>query len=196
MDPPWRETILPPPLDSLNRHHRPAAARRAATSPHQMPAREEHMDTAPLILFAQKVSTSNRLLFADLRQLRRDILPDGIRTMTAGPPHRCGCAVNSSRAAHHSARSIPGLASFEPTLTACSAFRTFGRTRRRRVAPLREDAEGVCLVLHYNRYQPSRGISHSSPRPLKEGRAASRGSRVRLTTVTAGVAPCPRRRAA
>jgi hypothetical protein len=36
------------------------------------------MDTAPLILFARKVSASNRLLFADLRRLRRDILPDGI----------------------------------------------------------------------------------------------------------------------
>jgi hypothetical protein len=36
------------------------------------------MDTAPLTLFAQKVSASNRLLFADLRRLRRDILPDGI----------------------------------------------------------------------------------------------------------------------
>jgi hypothetical protein len=38
------------------------------------------MDTAPLTLFAQKVSASNRLLFADLRRLRRDILPDGITT--------------------------------------------------------------------------------------------------------------------
>jgi len=37
------------------------------------------MDTAPLILFAQKVSDSNRLLFADLRRLQR-ILPDGITT--------------------------------------------------------------------------------------------------------------------
>jgi hypothetical protein len=36
------------------------------------------MDTAPLTLFARKVSASNRLLFADLRRLRRDILPDGI----------------------------------------------------------------------------------------------------------------------
>jgi hypothetical protein len=36
------------------------------------------MDTAPLTLFARKVSTSNRLLFADLRRLRRDILPHGI----------------------------------------------------------------------------------------------------------------------
>jgi hypothetical protein len=36
------------------------------------------MDTAPLTLFAQKVSASNRLLFADLRRLRRDILPHGI----------------------------------------------------------------------------------------------------------------------
>jgi hypothetical protein len=36
------------------------------------------MDTAPLTLFAQKVSASNRLLFADLRRLRRDILPNGI----------------------------------------------------------------------------------------------------------------------
>jgi hypothetical protein len=43
-----------------------------------MPAREDHMDTAPLTLFARKVSASNRLLFADLRRLRRDILPDGI----------------------------------------------------------------------------------------------------------------------
>jgi hypothetical protein len=38
------------------------------------------MDTAPLTLFAQKVSASNRLLFADLRRLRRDILPNGITT--------------------------------------------------------------------------------------------------------------------
>jgi hypothetical protein len=38
------------------------------------------MDTAPLTLFAQKVSASNRLLFADLRRLRRDVLPDGITT--------------------------------------------------------------------------------------------------------------------
>ena len=38
------------------------------------------MDTAPLTLFARKVSASNRLLFADLRRLRRDILPDGIRS--------------------------------------------------------------------------------------------------------------------
>jgi hypothetical protein len=38
------------------------------------------MDTAPLTLFAQKVSASTRLLFADLRRLRRDILPDGIRS--------------------------------------------------------------------------------------------------------------------
>jgi hypothetical protein len=38
------------------------------------------MDTAPLTLFALKVSVSNRLLFADLRRLRRDILPDGITT--------------------------------------------------------------------------------------------------------------------
>ena len=38
------------------------------------------MDTAPLILFAQKVSDSNRLLFADLRRLQRDILPEGITT--------------------------------------------------------------------------------------------------------------------
>ena len=36
------------------------------------------MDTAPLILLARKISISNRLLFADLRRLRRDILPDGI----------------------------------------------------------------------------------------------------------------------
>jgi hypothetical protein len=36
------------------------------------------MDTAPLTLFARKVSASNRLLFADLRRLRRDILPAGI----------------------------------------------------------------------------------------------------------------------
>jgi hypothetical protein len=36
------------------------------------------MDTAPLTLFARKVSTSNRLLFADLRRLRRDVLPNGI----------------------------------------------------------------------------------------------------------------------
>src|SRR5918993_899208 len=36
------------------------------------------MDTASLILFARKVSASNSLLFADLRRLRRDILPDGI----------------------------------------------------------------------------------------------------------------------
>jgi hypothetical protein len=38
------------------------------------------MDTAPLTLFARKVSASNRLLFADLRRLRRDILPNGITT--------------------------------------------------------------------------------------------------------------------
>lgn len=38
------------------------------------------MDTAPLLLFARKVLTSNRLLFADLRRLQRDILPDGIKT--------------------------------------------------------------------------------------------------------------------
>ena len=38
------------------------------------------MDTAPLTLFARKVSASNRLLFADLRRLRRDILPEGITT--------------------------------------------------------------------------------------------------------------------
>jgi hypothetical protein len=38
------------------------------------------MDTAPLTLFAQKVSASNRLLFADLRRLRRDVLPNGITT--------------------------------------------------------------------------------------------------------------------
>jgi hypothetical protein len=36
------------------------------------------MDTAPLTLFARKVSASNRLLFADLRRLRRDVLPNGI----------------------------------------------------------------------------------------------------------------------
>ena len=36
------------------------------------------MDTAPLTLFALKVSASKRLLFADLRRLRRDILPNGI----------------------------------------------------------------------------------------------------------------------
>ena len=38
------------------------------------------MDTAPLILFAQKVSANGRLLFADLRRLQRDILPEGITT--------------------------------------------------------------------------------------------------------------------
>jgi hypothetical protein len=38
------------------------------------------MDTAPLTLFAQKVLASNRLLFADLRRLRRDVLPNGITT--------------------------------------------------------------------------------------------------------------------
>ena len=38
------------------------------------------MDTAPLTLLAQKVSASNRLLFADLRRLQRDILPAGITT--------------------------------------------------------------------------------------------------------------------
>ena len=38
------------------------------------------MDTAPLTLFAQKVSASNRLLFADLCRLRRDILSNGITT--------------------------------------------------------------------------------------------------------------------
>jgi hypothetical protein len=38
------------------------------------------MDTAPLTLFAQKVSAGKRLLFADLRRLRRDVLPDGITT--------------------------------------------------------------------------------------------------------------------
>src|SRR5215218_7448723 len=37
------------------------------------------MDTAPLILFAQKVAANGRLLFADLRRLQR-ILPDGITT--------------------------------------------------------------------------------------------------------------------
>jgi hypothetical protein len=36
------------------------------------------MDTAPLTLFAQKVSGRNRLLFADLRRLERDVLPNGI----------------------------------------------------------------------------------------------------------------------
>jgi hypothetical protein len=36
------------------------------------------MDTTPLTLFAQKVLASNRLLFADLRRLRRDVLPNGI----------------------------------------------------------------------------------------------------------------------
>ena len=36
------------------------------------------MDTAPLTLFARKVLTSGRLLFADLRRLQRDILPNGI----------------------------------------------------------------------------------------------------------------------
>ena len=38
------------------------------------------MDTAPLIRFAQKVSANGRLLFADLRRLQRDILPEGITT--------------------------------------------------------------------------------------------------------------------
>lgn len=38
------------------------------------------MDTAPLTLFARKVSTSGRLLFADLRRLQRDVLPNGITT--------------------------------------------------------------------------------------------------------------------
>ena len=38
------------------------------------------MDTAPLSLFALKVSASNRLLSADLRRLRRDVLPGGITT--------------------------------------------------------------------------------------------------------------------
>jgi hypothetical protein len=38
------------------------------------------MDTAPLTLFARKVSTNGRLLFADLRRLQRDILPNGIAT--------------------------------------------------------------------------------------------------------------------
>jgi hypothetical protein len=42
---------------------------------HQTPGREDHMDTAPLTLLAQKVSASHRLLFADLRRLRRNILP-------------------------------------------------------------------------------------------------------------------------
>jgi hypothetical protein len=36
------------------------------------------MDAAPLILFTQKVSASNRLLFADLRRLQRDVLPNDI----------------------------------------------------------------------------------------------------------------------
>jgi hypothetical protein len=36
------------------------------------------MDAAPLTLFTQKVSASNRLLFADLRRLQRDVLPNGI----------------------------------------------------------------------------------------------------------------------
>src|SRR3712207_557501 len=80
MDGPGRETILSLTLSTpRTRHHRPAAvARRADTSIYQTPAREDRMDTAPLTLFARKISASNRLLFADLRRLRRDVLPAGI----------------------------------------------------------------------------------------------------------------------
>ena len=64
--------------NDVSRSESYAAARRADPSTHQTPAREDRMDIAPLTLFARKVSASNRLLFADLRRLRRDILPDGI----------------------------------------------------------------------------------------------------------------------
>ena len=35
------------------------------------------MDTTPLGVFVRKVTARNRILFADLRRLRRDVLPDG-----------------------------------------------------------------------------------------------------------------------
>src|SRR5919205_241458 len=35
------------------------------------------MDTTPLGMFVRKVTARNRILFADLRRLRRDVLPDG-----------------------------------------------------------------------------------------------------------------------
>jgi hypothetical protein len=38
------------------------------------------MDTTPLGLFATKARASNRLLYGDLRRLRRDVLPTGAQT--------------------------------------------------------------------------------------------------------------------
>jgi hypothetical protein len=38
------------------------------------------MDTTPLGLFATKARSSNRLLYGDLRRLRRDVLPTGARS--------------------------------------------------------------------------------------------------------------------
>src|SRR5687768_3343988 len=43
-------------------------------------AREDLMDTTPLGLFATKARASNRLLYGDLRRLRRDLLPPGARS--------------------------------------------------------------------------------------------------------------------
>jgi hypothetical protein len=36
------------------------------------------MDTTPLCVFATKARASNRLLYGDLRRLRRDVLPTGV----------------------------------------------------------------------------------------------------------------------
>jgi hypothetical protein len=38
------------------------------------------MDTTPLRVFASKARTNNRLLYGDLRRLRRDVLPTGARS--------------------------------------------------------------------------------------------------------------------
>src|SRR5215208_1842287 len=35
------------------------------------------MDTTPLCVFVTKVTASNRIVFGDLRRLRRDVLPTG-----------------------------------------------------------------------------------------------------------------------
>jgi hypothetical protein len=50
------------------------------TSIPHVAAREDLMDTTPLGAFASTARASNRLLYADLRRLRRDILPSGART--------------------------------------------------------------------------------------------------------------------
>jgi len=79
MDVPWREIILPltPRQPEPDTNGPPPRAVPTHRPIRRQPGRTI-MDAAPLTLFAREVSASKRLLFADLRRLRRDVLPNGI----------------------------------------------------------------------------------------------------------------------